>query len=110
AYGPPLNHWRAGVRGESGGEAFVAMMQAADSWNGDHLSDRVRRFQLTMQREQLTLSGMRLAVICILVSALIPSVSLAQEVPVFAITPIESSIKFDVEASVAIRGTFDKWN
>ncbi len=53
---------------------------------------------------------MRLAVICILVSALIPSVSLAREVPVFAITPVESSIKFDVEASVAIKGTFDKWN
>ena len=53
---------------------------------------------------------MRLAVICILVSALIPSISLAQEVPVFAITPVESSIKFDVEASVAIKGTFDKWN
>lgn len=53
---------------------------------------------------------MRLAVICILVSALIPSASLAQAIPVFAITPIESSIKFDVEASVAIKGTFDKWN
>jgi polyisoprenoid-binding protein YceI len=53
---------------------------------------------------------MRLAVICVFVSALIPSVSLAQGVPVFAITPLESSIKFDVEASVAIRGTFDKWN
>ena len=26
------------------------------------------------------------------------------------ITPIESSIKFDVQASVAINGTFDKWN
>ncbi len=57
-----------------------------------------------------TLAAMRLAVICILVSALIPSISLAQEVPVFAITPVESSIKFDVEASVAIKGTFDKWN
>ncbi len=53
---------------------------------------------------------MRLAVVCILVPALISSVSLAQEVPVFAITPVESSIKFDVEASVAIKGTFDKWN
>ena len=53
---------------------------------------------------------MRLAVICILVSALIPSASLAQAIPVFAIAPIESSIKFDVEASVAIKGTFDKWN
>jgi len=86
------------------------MMQAADSWDGDHLSDTVRGSQLTMKREQLTLTGMRLAVICILVSALFPSVSLAQEVPVFAITPVESSIKFDVEASVAIKGTFDKWN
>jgi len=31
-------------------------------------------------------------------------------VPVFKITPVESSIKFDVEASVAIKGTFDKWD
>ncbi|WP_425159607.1 YceI family protein [Candidatus Binatus sp.] len=42
-------------------------------------------------------------------SVLLPSLSWAQQVPVFAITPVESSIKFDVEASVAIRGTFDKW-
>ena len=63
-----------------------------------------------MKGEQLTLTAMRLAVICILVSALIPSASLAQAIPVFAIAPIESSIKFDVEASVAIKGTFDKWN
>ncbi len=48
--------------------------------------------------------------LCLLASAVLPSSSLAQEVPVFAITPIESSIKFDVEASVAIKGTFDKWN
>ena len=66
--------------------------------------------QLTTKGEQLTLTAMRLAVICILVSALIPSVSLAQEVPVFAITPVESTIKFSVDASVAIKGTFDKWN
>ena len=39
-----------------------------------------------------------------------PSLSLAQGVPVFVITPIQSSIKFDVQASVAIEGTFDKWN
>jgi hypothetical protein len=38
---------------------------------------------------------MRLAVIFILVSALIPSVSPTQEVPVSAITPAESTIKFD---------------
>jgi polyisoprenoid-binding protein YceI len=31
-------------------------------------------------------------------------------VPVFKVTPVESSIKFDVEASVAIEGNFDKWD
>ncbi len=63
-----------------------------------------------MKPEKLTLTGMRLAVLCILVSALLPSVILAQEVPVFEITPVESTIKFNVDASVAIKGTFDKWN
>ncbi|MGA9721329.1 MAG: YceI family protein [Candidatus Binatus sp.] len=53
---------------------------------------------------------MRLAFLCILASVLFPSVSRGQEVPVFAIAPLESSIKFDVEASVAIKGTFDKWS
>lgn len=33
-----------------------------------------------------------------------------QAVPVFKITPVESKIKFDVEASVDIAGTFDKWD
>jgi polyisoprenoid-binding protein YceI len=66
---------------------------------------------LTIEREKPTLTGMRLAVLCILASfVLVPSVSREQEVPVFAITPLESSIKFDVEASVAIKGTFDKWS
>jgi len=31
-------------------------------------------------------------------------------VPVFKITPVESTIKFGVKASVAIEGTFDKWD
>jgi len=31
-------------------------------------------------------------------------------VPVFKVTPLQSSIKFDVEASVAIAGTFKKWD
>jgi polyisoprenoid-binding protein YceI len=29
---------------------------------------------------------------------------------VFKVTPVESSITFDVEASVAIKGKFDKWD
>lgn len=28
----------------------------------------------------------------------------------FQITPVQSTVKFDVEASVAIEGTFDKWD
>ena len=52
---------------------------------------------------------MRLTALFILASAVLPSLSQAQA-PVFAITPAESKIKFDVEASVAIKGTFDKWD
>jgi polyisoprenoid-binding protein YceI len=32
------------------------------------------------------------------------------DVPVFKITPVESTIKFHVTASVAIEGTFDQWD
>jgi hypothetical protein len=39
---------------------------------------------------------------------LFPSVSRAQ-VPVFEITHADSSIKFNVRASVSIARTFDKW-
>ena len=53
---------------------------------------------------------MRLIALCLLASALIPSITRAQDVPVFAIKPMQSSIKFDVKASVAIAGTFDRWN
>ena len=52
---------------------------------------------------------MRLAVLCLLASAVLPSVSRAQA-PVFAITPGESTVKFFVKASVALEGTFDKWD
>jgi polyisoprenoid-binding protein YceI len=53
---------------------------------------------------------MRLVAVCLLVSALIPSLSRAQGVPVFTITPANSSIQFNVKASVPISGTFDQWN
>ena len=53
--------------------------------------------------------SMRLTVLCLLASSVFPSVSRAQ-VPVFVITPEESSIKFSVKASVALEGTFDKWD
>jgi polyisoprenoid-binding protein YceI len=52
---------------------------------------------------------MRLAVVCLVASAMLPSVSRAQ-VPVFAITPEDSSIKFFVKSSVNLEGDFEKWD
>src|SRR4249920_2865868 len=52
---------------------------------------------------------MRLAVLCLLASAVFPSVIRAQA-PVFEVTAVDSTIKFDVKASVAIVGKFDKWD
>ncbi len=52
---------------------------------------------------------MRFTVLCLLASAVLPSVSRAQ-VPVFVITQEGSSIKFGVKASVAIAGSFEKWD
>ena len=52
---------------------------------------------------------MRFAVLPLILSAAVPCLSRAAA-PVFAITPEDSSIKFFVKASVAINGTFDKWD
>jgi len=52
---------------------------------------------------------MRLTVFCLLAFAVLPSVGRAQA-PIFQVTPVDSRIKFDVEASVAIAGKFDKWD
>jgi polyisoprenoid-binding protein YceI len=53
---------------------------------------------------------MRLAIVCLLGFALFSSTSRAQEVPVVAIAQEGSSVKFYVKASVALVGTFDKWD
>jgi len=52
---------------------------------------------------------MRLTIVCLIASALFPSVSRAQA-PIFAITPEESTVNFNVKASVAIEGKFEKWD
>jgi len=53
---------------------------------------------------------MRLAVVCLLASTMLPAVSRAQ-VPVFAISPApDSAVTFYVKASVELRGTFEKWD
>lgn len=53
--------------------------------------------------------SIRFAVFFFLASAVFPPLSRAQ-VPVFKITTEDSSIKFSVKASVAVNGTFDKWD
>ena len=49
----------------------------------------------------------------LLASLLFVSAAIAQapsDVPVFKVTPVKSTIKFGVKASVPIEGTFDKWD
>jgi polyisoprenoid-binding protein YceI len=58
---------------------------------------------------KLIFSSMRLAVLCLLASLVLASASAAQ-VPVIKFTTEDSSVKFAVKASVAINGTFDKWD
>jgi polyisoprenoid-binding protein YceI len=52
---------------------------------------------------------MRFIVLCLLASAMLPSLTQAQ-VPVFAVSQEASSVQFSVKASVAIAGKFDKWD
>jgi polyisoprenoid-binding protein YceI len=58
---------------------------------------RIRTRQLTM------------AVLCLVGLCTFPSANRAQ-VPVYEVTPVESTIKFGVDSSVPIKGTFDKWS
>jgi polyisoprenoid-binding protein YceI len=64
---------------------------------------------MTMKKQKGRLKGMRLAILGVVASAMLPSLSRAQA-PVFEITPVDSTMKFDVKASVAIVGKFDKWD
>jgi polyisoprenoid-binding protein YceI len=74
---------------------------------------RSLKLELTTRRDRLRLRRMRVAIVCLLAFALSPSMTQAQAsagVPVIKITKEDSSIKFNVKASVAIEGTFDKWD
>jgi polyisoprenoid-binding protein YceI len=59
--------------------------------------------------KRLISSTMRFAVLCFVASLALASVSKAQ-VPVIKFSTADSSVKFAVKASVAINGTFDKWD
>jgi polyisoprenoid-binding protein YceI len=51
-----------------------------------------------------------LALLPMLATAALLSPPTWAQVPVFAVTPVESTIKFNVKASVPIAGNFDKWD
>jgi len=53
--------------------------------------------------------GLPQFILCLLAFCALPLASRAQ-VPVYEVTPVESTIKFGVQSSVPIKGTFDKWN
>jgi polyisoprenoid-binding protein YceI len=59
--------------------------------------------------KRFTLSSVRLAILCLLASAALPALS-QEGTPVFAVTPEESKVTFFVKASVALEGTFEKWD
>jgi polyisoprenoid-binding protein YceI len=72
-----------------------------------------RRLSERNRQGGLRLCRMRVVILCLLASALSPLMTQAQTpagVPVIKITKEDSSIKFHVKASVAIDGTFDKWD
>ncbi|MGB2634896.1 MAG: YceI family protein [Candidatus Acidiferrum sp.] len=52
---------------------------------------------------------MRFAILGLLAATFFPSLSQAQG-PIFIVTPEQSDVKFFVKASVAIDGTFKKWD
>jgi polyisoprenoid-binding protein YceI len=54
-------------------------------------------------------TSMKRIVICLLACVLSPSLCRAQA-PIFVIAPSQSWIRFNVNASVAIAGRFDKWD
>jgi polyisoprenoid-binding protein YceI len=49
-----------------------------------------------------------MVVLCLVAFCTFPSPNHAQ-VPVYEVTPVESTVKFGVESSVPIKGTFEKW-
>ena len=48
-------------------------------------------------------------ILCLVAFCILPSAIPAQ-VPVYEVTPVESSVTFGVDSSIPIKGTFDKWS
>jgi len=63
-------------------------------------------------RQYATMPAMRTILSCLLATVLFSPLTRAQNpagAPVFEVTPVHSNIRFQVKASVDIKGKFDKW-
>lgn len=69
----------------------------------------MKLLSMIIGQQGILLYTTKIAVFLVLGTALLPSMSRAQA-PVLEITPIESSMNFEVDASVSIKGKFDKWD
>jgi len=78
----------------------VDRLAARQKWSGTYS----KRNRLRVRTPKLPM-----AVLCLVVFCAFPSANPAQ-VPVYEITHGESTIKFGVDSSVSIKGTFDKWS
>ena len=77
-------------------------------WPGSNGQER-----LTRCRGSRRLADMRKIIFCVvgmLLSAVTAPAQGPSGEPVFKVAPVESSIKFNVQASLALEGTFDKWD
>ena len=54
--------------------------------------------------------SIRFAVLSLVASCLLMPLGRAQEAPVYVITPVSSTVVFNVKSSVSIVGKFDKWD
>lgn len=90
--------------------------EASKNFNDQRLAAKNQSTRSRMKQGLMTMNkelphGRRWVVgaLFLFTSAVLPSISSAQGVPVFQITPLESTVKFAVKASVPIEGSFDQW-
>src|SRR5690348_2207145 len=86
-------------------------MGGRGSMNLNRLAERENWFRIGCKAglARVKTHKLPMAVLCLVVFCAFPSANPAQ-VPVYEITRGESTIKFGVDSSVSIKGTFDKWS
>jgi polyisoprenoid-binding protein YceI len=84
-------------------ESKRSMLTRLARWKNWYRVYRERHVARTRTR------ALRLAVLCLVAFCAFSPAGHAQ-VPVYEVTPGESTIKFGVESSVPIKGAFEKWN